>query len=90
MIKLPRYKGFLVTEYIPVVFNLSAACDLVLRPDVPRGTYPTVKHRSAKPKNETVTAILSQRSPNLSPNLRSTNSVFFKAIRNKGISSKGR
>jgi len=32
--KLARYRGFLTTEYIPVVFGASATCLLVFRPDV--------------------------------------------------------
>jgi hypothetical protein len=38
-------------EYIPVVFKLSANWDFVFLPDVPLGTYPTVRQRIPKPKN---------------------------------------
>ena len=44
MIKLPKYKGCLIIEYIPVVFKTSAICCRVFVPEVPSGVEPTVKN----------------------------------------------
>ncbi len=41
--------GFRTTAYMPVVFRISATWPRVLRPEVPRGTNPTVKKRTTWP-----------------------------------------
>ena len=50
--KFPAYNGCLIIEYIPVVFRVLALGVLVVLPDVPLGTKPTVKTRIANPNSE--------------------------------------
>jgi len=50
MKKLPKYKGCLRREYIPVVFNLSATWLLVFLPEVPEGVWPIVSTLIAMPQ----------------------------------------